>query len=106
MRLATHAIAKSVLVAIAAATVASAGTPVSASTIADSETTAQIRCGYYRDATGNWYGHCDEGPRTDIIIRVESHIEGRYEMCVKPGLTKLDDFAYYAVYVGRLCNAG
>ncbi|MFI7705519.1 DUF6355 family natural product biosynthesis protein [Nonomuraea sp. NPDC049480] len=106
MRFATPTIAKSAIVALVAATVALAGTPVSASTIADSETTAQIRCGYYRDATGNWYGHCDEGPRTDIIIRVESYTEGHYEMCVKPGLTKLDAFAYYAVYVGRLCNAG
>ncbi|MEQ4723764.1 DUF6355 family natural product biosynthesis protein [Nonomuraea sp. B19D2] len=105
MSFTTPALAKSAIVALAAATVALAGTPASASTTADPETTAQFRCGYYRDANGNWYGHCDAPPRTDVIIRVESYT-GDYDMCVKPGLTKLDAFAHYAYYVGRLCSAG
>ncbi|MEV0624243.1 DUF6355 family natural product biosynthesis protein [Nonomuraea sp. NPDC050404] len=104
MRFTTSAIAKSAIAALATAAVAFAGAPASAATTADPET-AQIRCGYYRNSNGNWYGHCDELPRTDVIIRVESYT-GHYDMCVKPGTTKLDAFAYGAYYAGRLCWAG
>jgi hypothetical protein len=48
----------------------------------------QLRCGYYESDGTAYYGHCDEPPRTDVIIHVDT-IYDDYDLCVRPGLTVL-----------------
>lgn len=74
-------------------------------------TLAQFRCGFHLLSDGAYYGHCDAPPRTDVIINVElgwGGDSGNYDMCVKPGLTRLGTFpsVWSARYTGRLCDAG
>lgn len=67
----------------------------------------QIRCGYYEVSGGAYYGHCDEPPRTDVIIHVDTIYED-YDLCVMPGTTTLGPALVVnnAWYTGRLCWAG
>ncbi|MCF6472683.1 hypothetical protein FAF44_30440 [Nonomuraea sp. MG754425] len=106
MRLTTPALAKSAIVALAAATVALSGTPASAATSAGPEPAA-LRCGFYSSGFTAYYGHCDTPPRTDVIIRVVTIFDS-YELCVKPGVTTLGPYPQVrsAAYAGKLCSAG
>ncbi|MFA1550533.1 DUF6355 family natural product biosynthesis protein [Actinomadura chokoriensis] len=98
--------------ALVTAGLLSAGTAADAAPKVEQKAAAQFRCGFYvgSDASAN-YGHCDAPPRTDVIINVElgwGGDSGNYDMCVKPGVTKLGTYpaVWYAKYTGRLCWAG
>ncbi|MCG5216632.1 DUF6355 family natural product biosynthesis protein [Streptosporangium soli] len=112
MRIGTSVAARSAVAALSAAAVALAALPASATATAEPGPAAQFKCGFHVDGSLNaLYGHCDAPPRTDIIINVElgwGGDDGNYDMCVKPGVTKLGRYpaVWYAKYTGRLCSAG
>jgi hypothetical protein len=108
MRIGTSVVSRSAIAALSAAALALAAPPASAAT-ADPEPAAQFRCGFHVDGSLNaLYGHCDAPPRTDIVINVNLGGGDNYDMCVKPGVTRLGKFpdVLGAAYTGRLCSAG
>jgi hypothetical protein len=89
---------------VAAPVIALATAGVAAATASSPE---QLRCGYYESGGAAYYGHCDEPPRTDVIIHVDT-INDDYDLCVMPGLTVLGSAlaTNNAWYTGQLCWAG
>jgi hypothetical protein len=108
MRIGTSVFTRSAIAALSAATLTLSALSASAAATAE-PAPAQFRCGFHIDADLNaLYGHCDAPPRTDIVINVELRSGGNYDMCVKPGVTRLGKWpaVWDATYTGRLCSAG
>ncbi len=107
MRIGRSVISTSAIAVLSAAALTLSALPASAA--ADPEPKAQFKCGFHvGDNLDALYGHCDAPPRTDIVINVNLGGGDNYDMCVKPGVTRLGKFpdVLGAAYTGRLCSAG
>lgn len=83
--------------ALAAAVIATGGSPASASTNAEP-------CGYYQTPTYTYYNHCG---KTTIQIKVDLKWAKDKTICVRPGTTGLGSPSQvrFASYVGGAgCN--